>query len=701
MTSTFKDSIGVVASTAESSLEWYKKQLEASAITEPMAQYAGFKLMARQPFNGYEMPYFDVDGNQTAISTFRRHITDEYWAEYERLKTLHLEDPKTHEKPEKPVKCIRIKGVGSGLELPYWPRVMNVDHRKNMHDLSTGILVTEGEKKALCAQAQMLKEGLPFSCVALNGVGKWRYFIDHFRSFGYTASAAGKTVRRPIIIALDWNKENLDVQRAEDSLYDFFASTGAVVTILRWPVEAAAGEQKLDDYIAAGGSIMKAIEHSVELDLNPMNRRYFSTRYAKFEGGILRFSDATILTTTQFTNQYSHLNSIVQGRNGRASRVYHAKEWLDHPYVPVITRTFFEPWGIFELNREVPDVRGTEFNLFNGWGCAPAEGDITPFLNLLDNLFPDPAHKEWVMTWIAHLVQRPQELCATYLALSSMIHGTGKGLFARTLRLIVSDRYCVSGTKEAWTGRFNGEWEGKLLVLTDELLMDKAEERRRMGEKVKSMVGNPVVSLERKGATAIEHHNHLRFIFTGNSEKIAHLDPLDRRAGVFESQKRLDPSAGEAYDSWLRNPPTRSYLLGYFGILPLNGWNPGAPAIKTLAREASIQSSLGPLGAFIEDLRAEVAMPGRDLASPDEIATAYEFSTGDKWRSGKASLCAALKRHGAIATHYDDLKAREVSVFSVDGGNVRLWILRNFDKYRGCGVGEIVSSYKRQSGGKY
>jgi len=697
MTSTFESVVAPI--TTETSIDWYKQQLAASGISDAVANHAGFRLLARQPYNGFEMPYFNIRGEQTDVSTFRRHIPDSVLESYERAKSLAIENGT--ERPEKPAKCIRIKGVGSGLELPYWPRYMGVDHEKNMQDISTGILITEGEKKALCAQGKMLQEGLPFSCVALNGVGKWRYFIDHFRHFGYCASANGRTIRRPIIIALDWNKENPDVQRAEDNLYDYFASTGAVVTILRWPVDASAGEQKLDDYIVAGGNIMKAIEHSVSLDLNPMNRRYFSTNYAKFEGGIIRLSDAKLFTTAQFTNQYSHLNSLVTSKSGRHSRIYHAKEWLDHQYVPTITGTFFTPWGI-NTPHDTPHIEGTRLNLFNGWGEAPKEGDVTPWLNHLEHVFPDPKHREWVTKWIGHLIQKPEELCSTYLALSSVAQGTGKGLFTNTLRLMLGDKYCVSGTKEAWTGRFNGEWEGKLLVLTDELLMDKLEERRRMGEKVKSMVGNPRIALESKGVQPGDSDNHLRFIFTANSEKIAHLDPLDRRAACFAADKVLEDSKGDDYARWLRSPGVRSALLHWAGTLDLYGWDSGAPAIKTEARAASISTTLGSLGSFIEDILADVALPGKDIATPDEIAAAYEYCTGIKWSSGKASLCSMLSRHNVISTRVDELRGCAVPIYRVDGANLRLWLIRNHDRYRAMTSEEFIHSYKRQaSGAKY
>lgn len=679
------------------SIAWYKNQLEARGLTEPVAQHAGFRLMARQPFNGYEMPYFDVDGAQTAVSTFRRHIPDEFMADYQRRMALHLEDPATHAKPELPADHIRLSGLKSGIEPPYWPRVMHVDHRKSMQDISTGILITNGEEQSLCAQMQVLKEGLPFSCVALGGIDKWPSFINHFRHFGYCASASGKTVRRPIIISMDWNRENYAAQAAEDALYDFFASTGAVVTILRWPINGSMGEQKLDEYIVGGGSIMSAIEHSVQLDINPMNRRYFNARYAKFEGGVIRLSDAARLTTAQFTSQYSHLNSIVTSPSGRVARAYHAKEWLDNPYVPVVTGTFFEPWGIWET-RESPHLRGTELNLFSGWGCVPEAGDIEPFHKLIDNLFKEPAHKDWALQWIAHLVQRPNDICSTYLALSSILHGTGKGLFARTLRLMVGERYCVAGTKEAWIGRFNGEWEGKLLVLTDELMMSKPEDRRRMGERVKGIVGNPVISIEKRGEMPAEHHNPIRFVFTGKSDKIAHLDPADRRAAVFESITALDPDFGEQYDRWLRAPGIRAALLHYFGHLDLSAWNPGAPAIKTLARLASVQSSAGPLMAFIEDLQANIILPDRDIATPDEIVAAYELSTGTHWPSGKASLCSALRRHGAIISRACPRTGRDAPVYHVNGKNIRLWIIRDFDKYAAVDPSSFSASYKRQIG---
>ncbi|WP_202920858.1 DUF3854 domain-containing protein [Urbifossiella limnaea] len=132
--------------------------------------------------------------------------------------------------------------------LPPWTRAA-------LADPTVALLITEGEKKALCAD----QHGLP--CVGLGGVWAWQKKRDR------DADGKGTGPRelipdldgvawpgRKVFITFDSDlTDKLDVQWAEYHLADVLRQCGADVRVVRLPAEPDGSKNGLDDYLVLHG----------------------------------------------------------------------------------------------------------------------------------------------------------------------------------------------------------------------------------------------------------------------------------------------------------------------------------------------------------------------------------------------------------------------------------------------------------------
>ena len=78
-------------------------------------------------------------------------------------------------------------------------------------------------------------------------------------------------------------------------------------------------------------------------------------------------------------------------------------------------------------------------NLWQGFAVKPHKGDWTLFD---DHLFyvicgENQRYYDWLMDWLAHLVQKPYEKPGSAVVLKSEVKGTGKSMVVEFLRRIL------------------------------------------------------------------------------------------------------------------------------------------------------------------------------------------------------------------------------------------------------------------------
>lgn len=182
--------------------------------------------------------------------------------------------------------------------------------------------------------------------------------------------------------------------------------------------------------------------------------------------------------------------------------------------------------------REITVETGKILNLFQGWVTVPVEGDWSNIRFLIRNILCSGMGdaSEYLLNYLAHMIQKPHRLPGTAIILQSEEQGTGKTTFMDILRKMLGARYC-STTADANTlvGQFNSSAMNKILLHFEEAV---APNDRVIESKVKALITNEMMTYNPKGIAAIEARNYARVFMTSNAQQVAHLARHDRRMFV-------------------------------------------------------------------------------------------------------------------------------------------------------------------------
>lgn len=163
------------------------------------------------------------------------------------------------------------------------------------------------------------------------------------------------------------------------------------------------------------------------------------------------------------------------------------------------------------------DVVGRKWNTFYDTSVVAEKGDKhVMFLDFVREVICDnnTEYYDYVIKWIAHLMQKPWEKPQTGLSVASRIQGIGKSTFVEILALMIGARNSVMAISEKDVeGSFNYIMAEKLLVNFDEATF--AGDHRQNGF-MKKLVTQSKSRVERKFGDAKQVEDFSRIIITTN-----------------------------------------------------------------------------------------------------------------------------------------------------------------------------------------
>ena len=251
------------------------------------------------------------------------------------------------------------------------------------------------------------------------------------------------------------------------------------------------------------------------------------------------------------------------------------------------------------------------YNTWRGFGLTPKAGNAGPMIDHVYMLCHGVAeHAEWMLNWLAFIVQRPSTRPETAVVLRGG-QGTGKGTLCRIMMLMWGPHGLHITQPKHLTGNFNAHLSATRLLFVDEGFWagDKA------GEGVlKGLVTEPTIAIERKGVDVSTAANRLATVIAANGAWVVPAGADERRYFV------VDVSALRAQDH------------AYFG--PLNAWIDGDGAAifldHLLNRDLSgFNVRAAPKTAALDGQKIE-AMPALDRFILEALDTEAGMS-GDDW----------------------------------------------------------------------
>jgi hypothetical protein len=197
--------------------------------------------------------------------------------------------------------------------------------------------------------------------------------------------------------------------------------------------------------------------------------------------------------------------------------------WLNSP-----ARRQYDGVGYWP-KREAP---AGKLNLWQGFSVEAERGDCSLSLDHLLNVVcrGDEKHYAWVVGWFAHCVQRPDEPPQSAIVLRGG-QGVGKGAAVWPLLRMLGQHGIHLSDVRHLTGQFTGHLEDCSLVFLDEAIASDDEKAKA---RLKALITEPTITIERKYHDASVVKNRLHIILATNNQWAVNLDKDDRRFCVLD-----------------------------------------------------------------------------------------------------------------------------------------------------------------------
>ena len=326
-----------------------------------------------------------------------------------------------------------------------------------------------------------------------------------------------------------------------------------------------------------------------------------SLRHCQVQGESFAFE-----SLSEFKTGFIHKPKIAKRNQGQAWL-----EWGGKNYMPNGT-------GFYPDTNKCPDG---VFNFFQGFRVEPLVGDCTIFIDHLKHVVcaGDDVSFAYLIQWLAHLFQRPDQKPNVAIVLKS-VEGTGKGTMVEPLLKILGSHANKTNGAYALAGRFNGIVANRLLIFADEVdLTDK-----HVADRLKSIITETTVNMERKGLEMEPLPNYSRLIFASNHSRVINAGPRERRYLILEPDdtKAQDSDYFKKLWAWV-NDEGAAKLLYYLLQVDISGFDPyKCPQTKALIDE-KLESLTGVNLFFYEQITKDEPFDGKTRISATELVDNY------------------------------------------------------------------------------
>lgn len=164
-------------------------------------------------------------------------------------------------------------------------------------------------------------------------------------------------------------------------------------------------------------------------------------------------------------------------------------------------------------------------NLYEPIGHQPKEGDFSHIQALLHHIFGE--QYELGMDYLQLLYLRPVQKLPILLLVSEE-RNTGKSTFLNFLKAMFRNNVTFN-TNEDFRSQFNSDWAGKLIIVVDEVLLNRRED----SERLKNLSTTLSYKVEAKGKDRDEIAFFAKFVLCSNNERLpVIIDPGETRYWV-------------------------------------------------------------------------------------------------------------------------------------------------------------------------
>jgi len=284
----------------------------------------------------------------------------------------------------------------------------------------------------------------------------------------------------------------------------------------------------------------------------------------------------------------------------------HAFAMIDH----VLSRQVYGfdckaiPNPVVQVN-EVPCL-----NLYSWPDLNPSAGKwdrVEQILSLLCGV--DPKIREWIIHWSASLIQHPTRRSMVAVLVLSPQQGIGKSLYGRLLQEIIGKKNATVVSNRALNDNFNSHYVTSLLVLADEIGIDRGS-ANTIAE-IKAAITDDRVHCSAPYAARTTVTNRMTWWMTSNRRRPFIIEQDDRRFSILspgvakpEYRKMLrdcfDPKTGNFAPSFYDEICS---FADYLQQIQIN-WDLISRPLNSLVKSQLQNASLGSVDSFTSELVA-------------------------------------------------------------------------------------------------
>lgn len=258
-------------------------------------------------------------------------------------------------------------------------------------------------------------------------------------------------------------------------------------------------------------------------------------------------------------------------------------------------------------------------NMWRPSGVTPASGDVSPFLNHVIYLFPDPYEQSIMLDYMAFQVQHPGEKVHWAVVIKG-VQGNGKSYLGHVMKLVLGLHNVSNIQSEILHESFTGWQRNTQLVIVEEMM---ARARLELMNKLKPMITEPWCMIREMYKPPYRQPCRFNFLFLTNHPDALIIDNTDRRYCILDSGSppHVDGVLGYYKPLWDWTDQNAPALLHYLHSRDLVKFQPKAHAPMTKGKQALIQESLPPLDSWIVGQVDAVEWPFNvDLMAASDLA---------------------------------------------------------------------------------
>lgn len=260
-------------------------------------------------------------------------------------------------------------------------------------------------------------------------------------------------------------------------------------------------------------------------EIKEMNKLYAITTYGNKTVVLVESTDhegnftVSFKAIADFTTMLSNKFTYRSNEDGTQRKIALSKYWLEHKDRRTYHGVIFDP---------SMKALSNYYNLYQGLAVTPAEGDWALirehiFLVLCDS---NQQHYDYLMTWMARIVQDPGgKRPGTLIAIQGG-QGCGKGIIVQAFGKIFGPHYHYINNQQQLTGKFNSHLQSAIFINVDEGFFAGSKSDEGV---LKGLTTEDVLTIEPKGKDAFLAANHVNIIITSNYDWVVPAGEDERR----------------------------------------------------------------------------------------------------------------------------------------------------------------------------